>query len=62
MMNSNLMRMRDPKVLSHHIERMKWSNRMDLIAMSTDKGKPKLRLFFWQLVEKCNWIKYLNGN
>lgn len=46
MMNSNLMRMRDPKVLSHHIERMKWSNRMDLIAMSTDKGKPKLRLFF----------------
>lgn len=45
-MQSNLMRMRDPKVLAHNIERMKWSNKMDLIAMSTDKGKPPLLTVF----------------
>lgn len=41
------MRMRDPKVLAHNIERMKWSNKMDLIAMSTDKGKPPLLTVFF---------------
>lgn len=53
MMNSNLMRMRDPKVLAHHIERMKWSNRMDLIAMSTDKGTRTCYIYLTCVVLIC---------
>lgn len=45
-MTSNLMRMLEPKTLTHKIERMRWSNRMDLIALSTEEGKLHILIYF----------------
>lgn len=44
-MQSSLMRLHNSKGVRYNIELLTWSHKMDLIAMSNDKGKWKRNYF-----------------